>query len=214
MGQSLVGQSLVGQYLMGQSLLGYFALNSHLGGYIRRADSRWTNQASLLALAKTRRDHLDTYLRTPIMTATKREHDDGEPDSSEAVKKLKMGDDDPHSLTLQSNVGVIQGPDDASIVDLFSALFYAINTFVQDYFKGAPYSIARRNDEKAFFESLTGSDCKGYLKSKHPGAKEAIMLAAIWNKLINYLLSAPTRAFINSIPEITIRDGASGNILP
>lgn len=182
--------------------------------WVHRWDEQWVNQACLLTLAKARRGHPDTYLRTPAMTATKREHHDGEPEGSEAVKKLKMEDDDPHSPTLQSKVGVIQGPDDASIVELFSGLFYAINTFVQDYFKGAPYSIARRNDEKAFFESLTGSDCKGYLKSKRPGAKEAIMLAAIWNKLINYLLSAPTKAFINSIPEIAIRDGASGNILP
>lgn len=121
-----------------------------------------------------------------------------------------MDDDEPPSPTLQSNVGSIQGPDDATIVDLFSTLFYAINTFVQDYFKGAPYSIARRNDERAFFESLTGIECKGYLKSKHPGAKEAIMLAAIWNKLIDYLLEAPTRAFIDSIPETEIRAGTSG----
>lgn len=178
------------------------------------ADSQWTNQASLLTLSKARRNHLDTYLRTATMTATKRKHHDGEPDSSEAVKKLKMGNNDPHSPTTQCKVGVIQGPDDASIVGLFLALFYAINTFVQDYFKGAPYSIARRNDERAFFKSLTGSDCKRYLKSKHPGAKEAIMLAAIWNKLIDYLLSAPTRAFINLIPEITIRKGTPGKIMP
>lgn len=147
------------------------------------------------------------------MTATKREHHDGELDSSEVVKKLKMEDDDPHSPTLQSKAGVIQGPDDASIDSLFSALFYAINTFVQDYFKGAPYSIARKNDEKAFFESLTGTDCKGYLKSKHPGAKEAIMMAAIWNKLINLLLRAPIRAFIASIPEAKIRNGTPGKTL-
>lgn len=148
------------------------------------------------------------------MTATKREHHDGEPDGSEAVKKLKMEDDGPHSPTLQSKLGMIQGPDDASMTHLFLALFYAINTFVQDYFKGAPYSNARKTDEKAFFESLTGSDCKGYLKSKHPGAKEAIMLAAIWNKLIDYLLSAPIKAFFNSIPETAIRKGTSGKILP
>lgn len=147
------------------------------------------------------------------MTATKREHHDGEPDSSEVVKKLKMDDDDAHSPTLQSKAGVIQGPDDASIDSLFSALFYAINTFVQDYFKGAPYSNPRKNDQKDFFESLTESDCKGYLKSKHPGAKEAIMLAAIWNKLIDHFLSTPTKAFIHSIPEITIRNGTSGKAL-
>lgn len=144
------------------------------------------------------------------MTAAKREHQDGEPDSSEVVKKLKMEDDGPHSPTLQSKAGVIQGPDDASIIGLFLALFYAINTFVQDYFKGAPYSNPRKSDQKDFFESLTGSDCKGYLKSKHPGAKEAIMLAAIWNKLINYLLRSPTRAFIDSIPEHKIRTGTPG----
>lgn len=148
------------------------------------------------------------------MTATKREHDNGEPDSSEAVKKLKMEYDGPHSPTFQSKAGVIQGPDDESIVGLFLALFYAINTFVQDYFKGAPYSNPRKNHQKDFFESLTQSDCTAYLKSKHPGAKEAIMLAAIWYKLIDYLLSAPIKAFINSIPEPTIRNGTLGRILP
>lgn len=147
------------------------------------------------------------------MTVDKRKNVDERSDSDETSKKLKMEDDAPGLSTLQSKVGTIQGPDDASITSLFNTLFYTINNFVHDYFKGSPYSIARKNDQKVFFESLTGSDSTAYLKSKHPGAKEAIIVAAIWNKLIRPLLSAPTKAFSEMMPEYAIRTGTSGKPL-
>lgn len=144
------------------------------------------------------------------MASIKRKWDDDESDGNEAGKKLKLEEDEPGLPTIQSKAGKIQGPDDASITSLFITLFYTINTFAHDYFKGAPYSIARKNDHRVFFEGLTGSDSTVYLKSKHPGAKEAIVVAAIWNKLIGPLLSAPSRAFIDTIPEKTIKTGTSG----
>ncbi|KAI7782214.1 hypothetical protein LA080_013759 [Diaporthe eres] len=129
------------------------------------------------------------------MTVDKRKNVDEKSDSGETSKKLKMEDDAPGLSTLQSTMGTIQGPDDASITSLFNTLFYTINNFVHDYFKGSPYSVARKNDQK----------------SKHPGAKEAIIVAAIWNKLIRPLLSAPTRAFNDMMPEKAIRTGTSDN---
>lgn len=147
------------------------------------------------------------------MASNKRKEIKGEPDDNETSKKLKMEDDAPGLSTLQSKIGMLQGPDDASITSLFVALFYAINTFVQAYFKGAPYSIARKNDQKVFFEGLVVSDCKVYLKSKHPGAKESIITAAIWNKLISPLLGTPIRAFNKIMPEYTIKTRTSGKPL-
>lgn len=144
------------------------------------------------------------------MTSTKRK-DDGEiSDRDDQRKMLKKGKDQPGLTTLNTNVLLVQGPDDSSINELFSVLFYSINTFVSDYFKGAPYAQPRKKEQKAFFGSLVGSDCKKYLTSKNRGAKEAIILAAIWNKLTGPLLSAPTKAFVSQIPELSIKAGTKG----
>lgn len=147
------------------------------------------------------------------MIPIKRKGDDGEPDGNETGKKMKMQEDEPGLPTMQFNAGMIQGPDDASITSLFTTLFYTINTFAQSYFQGSPYAAARKNDHKVFFESLTGSDPTVYLKSKHDGAKEAIIVAAIWNKLIRPLLSTPTKAFNDKMPEQAIRNATSGEPL-
>ncbi|KAG6355247.1 hypothetical protein INS49_004329 [Diaporthe citri] len=146
------------------------------------------------------------------MTCNKRKGVDGEPDGNETGKKTKREEDEPGLPEIQSKAGMIQGPDDASITSLFTTLFYTINTFVHEYFKGAPYSMARKNDQKVFFESLTGSDSTAYLKSKQPGAKEAIITAAIWNELIRPLLSAPITAFNETIPEHAIKNHTSGAV--
>lgn len=108
---------------------------------------------------------------------------------------------------------MMQGPDDDSITTLFNSLYYTIDTFAHSYFQGSPYVMARKNDQKTFFEGLTGRDAAVYLKSKHPGAKEAIIVAAIWNKLTRPLLSAPTKAFNDDIPEEAIKAGTSGKPL-
>lgn len=145
-----------------------------------------------------------------IMTSTKRKGDEGSSDHDGQGKKPKKDDDRSGLVKLRTNVLLIQGPDDSSINQLFSVLFYAVNTFVSDYFKGAPYAQGRKKEQKAFFESLLGSDCKTYLTSKHRGAKEAFILAAVWNKLIDALLSTPTRAFIEKMPERSIKAGTKG----
>lgn len=136
------------------------------------------------------------------MDSTKRKDVDGEPDGNDNWKKVKIKKP---TLGLQ----IIQGPDDASITSLFDALFYEINTFVQAYFKGKPYVNPRKNDDKEFFQSLTGTDYTDYLKLKHPGAKEAMIQAVIWNKLIDHLLKTPTKAFMDDLPEMRFRRRAA-----
>lgn len=149
---------------------------------------------------------------TEPMTSIKRKDVDGKSDSDEPGKKMKVEDDELSLPTPQHGAGMIQGPDDATITSLFSLLLYAINIFVQAYFMGSPYLLPRKNDQKEFFESLSGSDYIAYLKSKHPGAKQAIITAAIWVKLIRGLLGVPTRAFIEEMPEMKIKSGTAGKL--
>lgn len=174
-----------------------------LGILPRRATFQRQQQTSLLTLRKARRDCLKTYRSNSTMASMKRKKTYDEPDDNKSGKKMKM----------QEDAGMIQGPDDASIRGLFTTLFYTINTFAQTYFQGAPYSIARKKDQKVFFEDLTGSNPTVYLKSKHPGVKEAIIVAAIWNALIRPLLSVPTKAFNEMMPEYAIKDRTSGRPL-
>lgn len=147
------------------------------------------------------------------MTTNKRKKVDGERGGNETVKKLKMEDNAPGVPTIQSKMGMIQGLDDEETTNLFMSLYYSINSFANTYFQGAPYSIARKKDQKVFFEGLSAGDSKDYLKSKHPRAKEAIITAAIWNKLIRPLLGAPMRAFNDAMPEYAIRNCTSGEPL-
>lgn len=146
------------------------------------------------------------------MVGIKRKNGERAPDNDEPDKKMKKEEDETGFPTPQPGAGMIQGPDDATVTSLFGLLFYAINTFVQTYFMGAPYVMARKNDQKAFFEALTGSDSIAYLKSKHPGAKESIITAAVWVKLIAALLKAPTRAFIEEMPEWKIKSRTAGKL--
>lgn len=149
-------------------------------------------------------------LSTDATTSIKRKHVDGTSDSDEPDEKIPKDENEPFLPTLQSEAGRIQGPDDATISSLFSLLYYAINTFVQEYFKGSPYAIPRKNDQKVLFEALSGSECIAYLKSKHPGAKEAIVMAMVWVELIKALLREPTKAFVEEMPEIKIKSRTRG----
>ncbi|KAG8162449.1 hypothetical protein KVR01_008214 [Diaporthe batatas] len=140
------------------------------------------------------------------MAAAKRKDRDegGSPPSSEEGKKLKMEDEDPSPPTLQSMPGKMEGPDDTFIVGLFSPLFYDILSFSINFFQGAPYVLPRKNEQKEFVQTLAGSDAKLYLASRHTGAKEKIVQAMIWNKLVESLLSVPLKAFIQ-FPEATMK---------
>lgn len=80
------------------------------------------------------------------MTSTKRKDDGGASDHDNQPKKLKKDDDELGLVALHTSARMIQGPDDSSITALFNALFYAVNTFVSQYFKGAPYAQPRKND--------------------------------------------------------------------
>lgn len=143
------------------------------------------------------------------MTSHKRKEVEGEPNGSKTVKKLKQDDDnDSQPLTLQSKANNFQGADDGTMELLFSDLYYSINTFAGKYFIGNPYVYPRKNKDKTFFESLTGN-CGTYLTSKIEDAKETIIQAAIWNKLINSLLEQPLKAFLQ-MPEAIIKNDISG----
>lgn len=131
------------------------------------------------------------------MASAKRKEVDENHDGDEMAKKLKTEDDGLDSQTLQSKAGKFQGFDDESIEALFDALFHAIKNLVLTSFRGAPYIIPRSSQHKDYFASLTSSDYKPYLKSKTQGAKQEIIKAAVWNQLIERLLSAPTKAFLN-----------------
>lgn len=165
-----------------------------------------------LTFPRIRRDSLKMEPSTEPMTPIKRKDVDGTSDNDEPHKKMKQEEEEAGFPTPQPGAGLTQGPDDASITSLFSLLLYGINTFVQAYFLGYPYLIPRKNDQKEFFESLTGSDCIAYLKSKHPGAKQAIITAAVWVKLIRALLGVPTKAFIEEMPEMKIKRGTAGKL--
>lgn len=200
--------------LMGQRLLDNTLLESTCGLVVWRVTSQWANQASLLTLQKTRHDHPNTQSNAASMASTKRKVVDGEPDGNENAKKLKQDGDVAVSTTLQSDLGMIQGPDDTAITELFNTLVWLINTFTGQYFQGAPYADARKKDQKAYFQSLVGSDYKKYLKSEDPGVKQAIIEAAIWNMLIDPLLRTPTKAFIDEMPELKVRASTSGKLHP
>lgn len=143
------------------------------------------------------------------MASTKRKEVEESHNGDEMAKKLKTEDDALDSQTLQSKAAKFQGFDDESIETLFEALFHAINNLALTSFRGAPYTIPRTTQHKEFFERLTGSDCKVYLKSKRQGVKPEIIKAAVWKQLVDRLLSAPTRAFLD-LQETTIKSWASG----
>lgn len=144
------------------------------------------------------------------MTSTKRKGADGEPDGNEVGKKLKKKEDDndSHPPTLQSEAGRFQGDDDATMLLLLHDLYYSINTFAGKYFIGSPYVQPRKSKDKDFFGSLT-SNYGTYLTSKIEKAKETIIQAVIWNKLMDPLLKQPTKAFLE-IPEALIKNNLSG----
>lgn len=131
------------------------------------------------------------------MASTKRKEVNASHNGDKMAKKLKTEDDGLDSQTLQSKAGKFQGLDDESIEALFEAVFHAINNLALTSFRGAPYIIPRASQHKGYFASLTSSDYKPYLKSKTGGAKQEIVKAAVWNQLIERLLSAPTKAFLD-----------------
>lgn len=145
------------------------------------------------------------------MASAKRKAADASHDGDEMAKKLKMEDEGLDSQTLQSNAGKFQGFDDDAIEALFEALFHAIKNLAFTSFRGAPYTIPRMSHYKESFERLTSSDYKAYMKSKRPGVKQEIITAVIWNQLVERLLSAPTKAFLN-LHETTMKNLALGKL--
>lgn len=142
--------------------------------------------------------------------ATMKRKDEGSsPATDRQSKKLKEEDRETGDLDLPYMAGKMEGPDDSFITALFSPLFYAIVGFAATYFKGKPYKTPLKAEHKAFFESLTSGDYKDYLISKQPGAKERIVQAVIWNKLINMMLGAPLKA-LNSLRVEIIQSSVSG----
>ncbi|KAH8777583.1 hypothetical protein F5883DRAFT_517926 [Diaporthe sp. PMI_573] len=174
------------------------------------------NQQGIAAkLSKSQTPSSDSPRRPSLaaVASTKRKEEGGSPAGDERSKSPKEDDDEPGPTTPQSKAGKMEGPDDTFIMNLFTPLFYSIITFSLAYFKGAPYVTPRRREQKEFFETLTSSDYKLYLTSKHPGAKERIVQAVVWNKLVEELLRLPLRAYLQ-FPEGTIKKFVSGKSPP
>lgn len=182
--------------------------NTTNGMIFQRAILHWDYQASLLTLRKTRPDRLKVRIITAAMTCNKRKGVDEKPGVDEMGKKLKMEDDDSELPTLKSQADKFQGADDTAMELLFRDLCRSIQKFAATYFLGKPFIDPRKKEDKAFFESLT-SNYSTYLKSQIPDAKETIIQAAIWNKLINVLLKEPIKAFLQ-VPEALILNHMSG----
>lgn len=106
-----------------------------------------------------------------------------------------------------------QGPEDGEVESAFSQLAYFVDAIGQEYFQGS--ECVRIAEEKqvvrAYFKSLLAKDtgCEGYgpyMKSAKPQAKEMFIQAVIWNKLIEKLLSTPSRSFLDMPDAINKKD--------
>lgn len=143
------------------------------------------------------------------MASKKRTGEAGSPHNTEMVKKPRKDDDKPEIPMFPFKEGIPRGPDDTTIKASFYALLGDIENFAQSFFIGSPYNVPQAREHKNFFSSLTSVEPRNYLKCEITGPKEKIIRAAIWNKLIDHLLGAPTNAFCN-MPEEAANKNYSG----
>lgn len=145
---------------------------------------------------KAKRNRTLTYPSTAAMTSDERKDSDGESNHNGTSKKAKMEDDDWSIPTRGSNAAMAYGPDDKFRQGPVRPVILSHSNLHQQLLQGRVFH-HRKNNQKALFGGLTGSDYKVYIRlSKREGAKEAIIQAAVWNKINDKFLGVPTRVFL------------------